>query len=228
MKQVFIILLFVLFVNSYTYSQKGYTTSSGELIFSFVDPELNGVSLSSGMRFSFFFHYGHYWHVDLNNNFGVFSGAFIRNIGFRLTENDQLDMHRAYSVGVPLAVKLGSFSKHTYLYAGGDYELLFHYKHKRKVDGDKFKKNDWFSDQVNKFMPCLFAGVQLPKGLNLRFSYFMKDFLNQDFRGTEFGESVDYTNLKTQVYFVSLSFNFRTDKYKDVFKKDDDDAFVSL
>ena len=117
-------------------------------------------------------------------------------------------------LGVPLAIKLGSFKDNFYIYAGGEYELLFHYKQKLFVDGDKTKYSEWFSDRTNRFLPSVFAGVQFPKGVNLQFKYYLDDFLNRDFRGTDFGVPVSYANYKTQIYYISLSFNLRNKSFR--------------
>lgn len=207
-----------------------YSVTSGELIFSFADVEQKDQmgemqSITNIPRFSMFFHVGQYLHMDFSDNFGLYSGAAIRNIGF-ITEDDALDIekekHRSYTLGIPLAIKLGSFKNHFYVYGGAEYELLFHYKYKYWMDGDKHKTSEWFSDRTNRFVPSVFAGIQFPKGLNLKFQYYLDDFLNNDFKkGTEARN--DYSRFgKTQMFYVSLCWQFNTREFKKMF---DDDFF---
>ncbi len=60
---------------------------------------------------------------------------------------------------------------------------------------------------MNEFLPSLFAGVQLPKGIRIKVKYYMDDFLNPGFRGIDFDENVDYSVFGTTgIYYVSLSF----------------------
>ena len=71
-------------------------------------------------------------------------------------------------LGVPLAIKLGSFKNHFYFFGGGEYEMAFHLKEKYWTDsfdrsGPKTKSTEWFSSQTPTFLPSLFAGVQFPR-----------------------------------------------------------------
>jgi hypothetical protein len=157
--------------------------------------------------------------MDLTDNIGLYTGGYIHNIGFKIKENDVKDIYRVYSLG--LALKLGSFKQHMYFFGGGEYEMFFHYKHKRIYDDGKDKNTDWFSSRCNRFMPSVFAGIQFPKGMNLKFTYFLNNFLNEDFTGSQFGDPVDYGNWKTQVFYITVSFNIKTGKYKEMIKKAD-------
>jgi len=114
---------------------------------------------------------------------------------------------RSYSLGFPLAFKLGSFNKNYFLYAGGEYEWMFHYKQKMFIDGNKVKYTEWNSDRVNTWIPSLFAGIQFPGGVNLKFKYYLDDFLNKDFQGKDFGQDVDYSRIESSnIWYISLAF----------------------
>jgi len=199
-------------------SDKVYAENSGEFIFSFADVMLNGEELNNKVRFSLFLHMGQNVHYDFSDNFGVFSGYGLRNIGFITENNDVVTKRRTYALAVPLAFKAGSFKNHFYLYGGGEYELFFHYKQKLILDGDKNKFSEWFSDRTERFVPSLFGGVQFPGGINLKFKYYPGNFLNRNFRGNDFGVPVDYSRYnQSRLYFISLAFNFRTDKIKEMY-----------
>lgn len=204
-----------------------YSVTSGELIFSWADTEMvppgstEMESVSGNPRFTMFFHAGQYVHMDLTNSIGLYSGLAIRNVGF-ITEDDALgiekEKHRSYTLGLPLAIKLGSFKDHFYIYGGAEYEMLFHYKYKYWIDGDKHKTSEWFSNRTNRFVPSVFVGIQFPKGLNVNFKYYLDDFLNNDFKKGDNPRN-DYSRYgNTQMFYVSVCWQFNTKDFKKVFE----------
>ena len=216
-----IILLFSLlaiFLSNAKAQTDVYSISSGELLFQWGDMEFTDAYkeanpdnelLVSPMRFTMFFHAGNIVHYDFSEYAGLYSGWALRNIGFITEENDIKIKRRTYSIGIPIALKLGDMKNRVYVYGGGSYELFFHYKHKRFIDGEKEKQSEWFSDRTDRFAPSLFAGIQFPKGFNLRFKYYPNNFLNTDFVGRDFGEDVDYSDFaKTNLFYIALSWNF--------------------
>jgi hypothetical protein len=162
--------------------------------------------------------------VDFNKFIGLYTGLGIRNIGF-ITEDlyqnigflNIDDTHvdwnkntkikrRTYSLGIPLAVKLGNLNKDVFFYGGGEYEYTFHYKQKLFIDGNKYKYPEWNSKRVNTWMPSVFAGIQFPRGINLKVKYYMENFLNPGFTGIDFGEDVDYSHFNsTGIWYISIS-----------------------
>jgi hypothetical protein len=121
--------------------------------------------------------------------------------------NETKIKRRSYPLAVPLALKFGNMKKDQFFFAGGEYEWTFHYKQKLFIDGEKFKHREWTSDRVNAFIPSVFAGVQLPKGLRVKVKYYMDDFLNPGFTGVDFEENVDYSSFgSTGIFYVSLTF----------------------
>jgi hypothetical protein len=198
-----------------------YKENSGEIIFAFSDVEKNGIQIPTKMRFTFFFHAGQNWHLDFTNNLGFFTGYGIRNIGIITEEGNAVFKRRTYSLGVPLALKMGSFKNHLYVYGGGEYELFFHYKQKQFIDGNKSKQSEWFSARTKRLAPSFFAGIQFPRGINLKFKYYPENFLNTNFRGYDFGSNVDYSDYnKTQLFYFSLSFSFKNQDLKKITKPD--------
>ncbi|MCU4158008.1 hypothetical protein J1N10_18685 [Carboxylicivirga sp. A043] len=221
--RILLCLSLLLAVFTQTRAQRSvYTVTSGEMIFGWADVEQevpigsgSFEDVSSNLRFSVFFHVGQYVHLDIGNSVGLFSGLALRNIGF-ITEDDALDLgvekekHRSYTLGIPLALKLGSFRDHFYIFGGGEYELLFHYKYKYWMDGDKHKTSEWFSDRTKRFLPSVFAGVQFPGGLNVKFRYYLDDFLNSDFHKGD-NPLNDYSRYgKTQMFHISVCWQFDT------------------
>jgi len=206
-------------------AQRFYHSSGGEIIFSGADVNFNGLDVNTNLRFTLFFHTQHLLNLDLTNNIGLFAGVGMRNIGLTTEDlyqnvgflditNEHPDYNkdtkvkrRSYSLGFPVALKLGSISKHFFLFGGYEWEWMFHYKQKLFIDGEKHKFKEWASDRVNPWVPSVFGGIQFPQGFRLKFKYYMDDFLNPGFTGIDFGEQVDYSQFQsTGMWFISLSF----------------------
>jgi hypothetical protein len=244
MKKVnFLFLIIFGLINAQIMAQKIYPVTSGEMIFSqsqssFTEEFMNqypGASLSANnVRFTVFFHLGQYIHYDFNDKIGLYSGLGIRNVGMITDETlpqtvgttdsytNYKIIRRQYMLGVPLAFKFGSFKNHFYLFGGGEYELAFVMKEKYwagsfERDGAKTKTVKWFSNQTPTFLPSLFAGVQLPRGLNIKFKYYMTDFLNTAYKissnntaGSIFNVSDLSRYKESQIYYVSICWQFNT------------------
>ena len=225
-KRHFVLLaIFIAIVSIETNAQKIYHSNGGEVIFSGADVNFNGVNVNTNIRFTLFFHAQHHLNLDLTDNIGLFTGIGIRNVGL-ITEDLYQNVgfsdigpehpnwnkstkikRRSYSLGFPLALKIGSFSNNFFLFAGGEYEWMFHYKQKLFIDDNKTKFKEWTSDRVNPWVPSLFAGVQFPQGFRLKFKYYMDDFLNTSFTGVDFGQDVDYSQFEsTGIWYVSVAF----------------------
>ncbi len=225
----FLVVLFSLFAGRLDTNAQFSRENSGELIFAFSDVERLGLDIPTKMRFTLFFHGGQNFHYDFTNYLGFFSGYGIRNIGIVTDDGNTVLKRRTYSLGVPLALKLGSFKNHTYLYGGAEYELFFHYKQKQYISGNKVKQGEWFSSRTKRFNPSLFAGIQFPKGINLKFKYYPQNFLNTNFRGYDFGTQVDYSEFnKTQLFYFSLSFNFQNKDLKKLYSPDVENGRIAV
>jgi hypothetical protein len=228
MSSTIILLVLLLFNVNLLFSQKTYTENGGELIFAFSDVEYQGINLDSRMRFTAFLHMGRLRHYNFTDNLGAFSGMGIRNIGFSTDYGNYIEKRRTFSLGIPAAIKLGDFRNHFYMYAGGEYELFFHYKQKRKLEGIKVKYNEWFSSRTERFVPSLFFGMQFPGGVNLKFKYYLKDFLNRDFRGNDFGTLMDYSDFnKTQIYYFALTFNLKSKDIQKLYQPKSTEAILA-
>lgn len=237
------ILLFFISSGITNAQRKIYSVTSGEMIFSlsnseftqgFVDSFPDASIKGNPLRYTIFFHLGQYWHIDFSNTLGLISGIGIRNVGLisdeTLPENyvaasntnyvDYKIIRRTYALGVPLMLKLGSFKDHLFFFGGAEYELAFHFKEKywtntHNRSGTKTKSSKWFGDQVPTFLPSVIGGIQLPAGINIKFKYYLTDFLNHKFDARNSNTTVysvsDLTRYKTsQVFYFSLCWQFNT------------------
>ncbi|MEQ1587673.1 MAG: hypothetical protein ABL895_17435 [Cyclobacteriaceae bacterium] len=192
-------------------SKKVYTTTSGELIFSFANINYLGSESESVIRFSPVFNIQNWVNIDQSENFGIFTGFSVRNVGFIYDVPDQPGVrmkHRTYNLGIPIGFKLGNLSD-KFIFAGYELEIPFNYKEKTFVNEDKTEKKDiWFSNRVNTFNHTLMAGVQLPYGATLKFKYYLTNFFNKDYEESDGqgGTSKPYANSDYNVFYFSLSF----------------------
>jgi len=228
-KLVLIVALFISIPLIQGNAQKYYHTLGWEFLFQWADVEMSGSNIvSEPLRFTGFFNLGTYHHLDFSNNIGMYTGLAVRNVGFIYDEDiPQKTIRRSYTLGLPLALKLGSFKDHLFIFGGGEYELLFIYKGKRWMSyersGPKLKETQWFSNKTERFVPSVFAGVQFPGGINLKFKMYLGDFLNRNYVGPDLGQdNVSYADFtKINVYYISVSWQFRVDKAMDYIKTDD-------
>jgi len=232
MKRTFIISVIFIAAVSWgkLYAQKSYATTSGELIFSWSTAEYTKPgagdnlmygnspgSITDAMRFTIWFHLHVNWHLDFNNNIGLFTGIGNRNIGFITKESSStkddnsgafyLDKwkRRSYALGIPLALKLGNFKKGYYFYVGGQYEWLYHYKEKEFLTTGKRKQSEWFSNRVNQFLPSAFVGITFPHGLSIKYTLALQDFMNKSF--TDDAGNQPYKYMNSKIMYISV-FNF--------------------
>ncbi|MBL7857533.1 MAG: hypothetical protein JNM57_07580 [Cyclobacteriaceae bacterium] len=211
MKSVFLVLLLVgcvLLVNGQ--EKRVYTTTSGEIIFSFADIRMNGSDVESVIRFAPVLNLQSWVNVDYTDKFGVFTGLSLRNVGFiyDVPNSNQRKKARTYNFGIPLGVKLGNLDN-LFFFGGYELEIPFNYKEKTFVDEEKEDKfTVWFSKRTPTFSHSLMAGVQLPKGLTLKFKYYLTNFYKKSYStDDEQGNPYKpYENMDVNVFYISLNF----------------------
>jgi hypothetical protein len=214
MRFVFITLLII--HSGIVSAQRFYRTSGGELIFSRPVNNSPFPDAANQTRFSAFFHYNNNFHYNLTSAIGCFSGISISNIGFIYKVGDTTFKKRVYAIGIPLAIKFGNLSNNNFIFAGGEIEFPIHYKQKKIIGSHKLKYSTFFNDRVNPFLPSIFAGIQFKGGSCLKFRFYLSDFLNKEFVGSDFGLRTEYKNTHTQLFLLSLSFNLKKNKNKKV------------
>ncbi len=199
--------------------KKTYTTTGGELIFSFANPTINGVSASNTVRFSPFFNIQSIVHRDISDHFGIITGFSIRNIGFIFDDPSAPGTYyktRNYTFGLPIGVKFGNFEGR-FIAMGYEIEFPFSYKQKTFVNDEKTDKFDeWFSRRVPIFYHTVFVGVGLVEGSQLKFKYYLTNWFNKSY--TDGTGAQPYANFDANVFYLSLSFQIlrgRKFYYKD-------------
>lgn len=190
-------------------TNKVYTTTSGELIFSFANINNPGGEEGSILRFSPVVNVQNWVNIDKSDNFGWFTGLSVRNVGFIYDVNSTTrKKYRTYNLGIPVGVKIGNLSD-KFLFVGYELEIPIHYKEKTFINEDKEEKDGiWFSKRVNTFNHSLMAGLQLPYGATLKFKYYLTNFFNKDYEASnDQGVLVKpYENVDVNVFYFSLSF----------------------
>lgn len=227
MKNRFYLLVFaIIMIGGTTFAQSKsgfYTTSGGEMIFSFATIDDDGSETGNIMRWSPVFNLQMLGNYDANRNIGFFSGINIRNVGFIYdnyqypgAENTVKKKFRNYTVGVPVGIKLGRLDK-LFLYGGYEIEFPLNYKEKTFENEKKTDKfNVWFSNRVPSMYHTFLVGIQFPYGGNLKFKYYLTNFHNKDFteKLSDGTQVKPYEFLNSNVFYISLNFAlFKNDDF---------------
>ena len=194
-------------------SDDTYVTTGGEWIFSF-----GGTGNDGALRFSPVVNFQINVNKDLNDNFGIYSGVAMRNVGFIWDDPDSSQIRkkfRTYNIGIPLGLKLGD-TNGMMIFGGYELEIPFNYKEKTFVNEKKRDKfSVYFSDRVPSLYHALFAGIQFYSGISLKFKYYMTNFHNKSYKEVVNGvEVMPYQNLDSNVFYLSLNFSlFRNTEF---------------
>ena len=197
-----------------TKQKKIYASVGGEVIFSWADAKSNGMDATSITRFAPCFNFQNQVHFDVNKTFGFFSGLNLRNLGFIYDDPATTSTRyklRTYTLGLPLAIKVGNM-KRTYFFGGYELELPICFKEKKFVNDDKVNKSsDWFSPKTPGIYQSVFAGIHGPYGVELKFKYYLTNFVDQDYAANDGNGNIiyPYQNFEANVFYISLSFQLR-------------------
>ncbi len=217
-------LVFLFLINSCLLAQdvkggkKFYSTSGGEVIFSWADVTKNGLDADVITRFTLVVNLQYQFHRDLSEHFGLFSGINIRNVGFIYDDPVEVNTRykeRSYTFGIPAALKLGNM-KGGFLFGGYEIEFPFNFKEKKFVNEDKVSKSSsWFSDKTPSIYQSFFGGFQTRFGTQIKFKYYFTDFLNKNYSANDGNGNIiyPYKYINANVFYVSLSFQLLRGKY---------------
>ena len=208
--------------------ERVYSTSGWEFIFSGASINDNGTELSSVTRFTLVVNLQSYLNIDMSDNFGLYTGMAVRNVGFiyDVPNTGQRKKIRTYNFGIPFGFKVGNLNG-TFLYGGYEIEFPFNYRERtfeNEVKTEKFSV--WFSDRTPVAYHTVIVGVQLPYGANFKFKYYLNNYLNQDYSETDSNgiSTMPFQGFDVNVFYVSLSFNIfqNTDLYHSKYWQDRD------
>lgn len=209
MKKTLSFLLLILLFTAYSFGQKHYITSGGELIFSSADISINGRSDDAPLRWAPVFNLQTMLNSDISQNLGLFSGFAIRNVGYiydnytnPATGATNRKKFRSYNLAVPFGIKIGDLNR-MFLYGGYELELPVLYKEKTFDGGDKIGKiTGVFSNRQERFQHGFLVGIQFPYGANIKLKYYISEFHNRNY--VDGSGNTPYEGLKSNVFYISL------------------------
>lgn len=194
---------------------KFYTSSGFEMLFSWANIHQEGIHKPSIIRWAPVINIQTFANYDLSNKFGFFTGIGIRNTGF-IYNVDEFTKRKArtYNAGIPFGIKAGNFDK-IFFYTGYEIEFPINYRERSFTGDQKVVFNEWFSSRVPTVYHSLLVGLQLPRGLNLKFKYYFTNFYNKRFTEIEQGTGdpvFPYEDLDINIFYISLGMNLFKDK----------------
>lgn len=207
MKRIAFLLALCLGCSSLYAQKRTYTTTGGEIIFSFANLNINGVDAPSTVRFSPVFNIQTQVHHDLSDKFGILTGFNLRNVGFIYDDPTTPGTYykvRNYTIGVPIGIKVGNMDGR-FLFGGYEIELPFAYKQKTFINDEKVDKfEEWFSPRVPTFYHSVFLGFGVAEGVQLKFKYYLNNWYNKGY--TDGTGAQPYANFNANVFYFALTF----------------------
>jgi hypothetical protein len=201
---IFICLILLAFSGK---GQSSYPVSQTDLILSLGNMNSTAVSSSPVVRFSGFLNHEWQLHFDFNKTIGLYTGLGLKNIGMinHFDDHGINFKQRAYAIGVPLALKLGSMNGQTYIVLGGEANIMTQYKQKFLYDNTKTKQSEWFSNKVNFFNPAVFFQFKFMKSQIITVKYFLRDFLRYQAGGLQLpdGTVVSDYGQSSKLFYIS-------------------------
>lgn len=214
MKKLILLIPCLFIVGVLSAQKRVYTTTGGELIFSFANISINGTDVPSTIRFSPFFNIQTQVHRDFSDKFGILTGFNIRNVGFIFNDPDSGGHYyktRNYTVGLPIGIKVGNMDGR-FFFGGYEIELPFSYKQKKFINDEKVDKFDeWFSPRVPTFYHSVFLGIGIAEGTQLKFKYYLNNWFNKGY--TDGSGAQPYANFDAHVFYFALTFQVLRGKH---------------
>jgi hypothetical protein len=150
------------------------------------------------------------YNYDLSEGFGFYTGAVITNLGTIIKSDGIKYKRRIYTLGIPLAFRLGSL-KYANFYAGLQVDWALQYQEKHKVGDTVISKfGEWWSDRTPRMLASWFIGGQLLHTLDFRIQSYFTNFFNRNY--TDPGGAKPYANIIARPLLLTFGFNFITGK----------------
>jgi hypothetical protein len=161
-------------------------------------------------RFTWMLNVGAYYNYDFTDYFGFYTGAEIKNLGVIIKTDGIKYKRRAYTLGIPLAFKLGRM-KYADFFAGVEADRALQYQEKQKVgDSVQHRFGEWWSDRTPHVLFSWFIGVQLFHSSYIKIQSYTTNFFNQDF--IDGGGNKPYANTIARPFLLSFGYTFNTNK----------------
>lgn len=172
----------------------------------------NGKTEKTIPRYSYYFNSGIDINLKINKTVYPFTGVYIKNIGMIDKYGDSLKFkRRMYSIGAPLGLKIKA-GKEVQFKLGADFNLVFNYKEKMFVNGDKKSKyNEFFSKRTPMFYPSFFAGFSI-SGISLSANYYPNNFFNTNYEHTT--NYFPFKNYEAKLFTISAGFDISSKSLK--------------
>ena len=161
-------------------------------------------------RFTWMLNVGAYYNYDFNEHFGFYTGAEIKNLGVIIKTDGVKYKRRVYTLGIPLAFKLGHM-KYADFFAGVEADRALQYQEKQKVgDSVQHRFGEWWSDRTPHVLYSWFIGVQLFHSSYIKIQSYFTNFFNQDY--IDGGGGKPYSNMIARPGLLSFGYTFNTNK----------------
>ncbi len=199
--------------------KRTYMSGGSEISFQSALLDVAGSDQGSVVRFAPVVNVQQTLNKDMSDNFGLFLGLSVNNVGFiyDVPESDYRYKFRSYNLGLPVGFKIGTMNGGLF-FAGYSIEWPFNYKEKEFLNESKEDKIVvWVSDRTEPFHQAVMAGFQLGNGTTLKVKYYFTNFHNEDFSETQDIGGVStsvkpYDGLKANILQLSLGFALFTDE----------------
>lgn len=162
-------------------------------------------------RFTWMINAGAYYNYDINEHFGFYTGAEIKNLGVIIKTDGIKYKRRIYTLGIPLAFKVGSMRFGDF-FAGVEADRALQYQEKQKVgDSVHHRFGEWWSDRTPPVLFSWFIGVHLFHSSYIKIQSYFTNFFNQDYTDSGTGGK-PYANMIARPGLLSFGYTFNSNK----------------
>ncbi|HVV03252.1 MAG TPA: hypothetical protein VHC96_03480 [Puia sp.] len=132
-------------------------------------------------RLTWILNAGAHYHHEFNDNFGLFTGVNITNLGVIIKEDGVKHKRRIYTAGIPLAFELGSL-RWANFFAGVQVDWAFQYQEKLKIgDSVRSKFGEWWSNRTPRVLGSWFIGARFFHVAYFKIQPYFTNFFNRDY-----------------------------------------------
>lgn len=157
-------------------------------------------------RFTWMLNAGAYYNYDFNEHFGIFTGAEVKNLGVIIKTDGVKYKRRIYTLGVPIAFKIGSM-KYGNFFAGVEADRALQFQEKQKIGDSVYHRfGEWWSDRTPHVLFSWFIGVHLFHSSYIKIQSYFTNFFNQDYTDGTGGKP--YGNIIARPGLLSFGYTF--------------------